>query len=183
MNLPEITQIYEFIKEINKFKSTYRYSLISPNGRRESDAEHTWHLLMIFWLISDKLNEKIDTLKCFKMLLIHDLVEIYAGDVFGLTTENVADQKKENELKSAHKLFSSIPTNSGKEMHDIWIEYEERKTLESKIVWAIDKLHPRIQWVLSNKQMAENLKSDRVKAEIQEQKMSEIAQFFQTFLI
>ena len=139
-----ILKIINFLKEIEKYKTIEREIFISNLERKESDAEHTWHSAMILFLLEKEL-KSIDTLKAFKMVLIHDLIEIYAGDTFAFDKEG-RKSKKVREEKAAKKLFSQLPDDLRKELYELWKEYEKGITPESKIIKAIDKIQP----ILSN---------------------------------
>ncbi len=97
MNTDRVEQLYSFIKLLNSFKSVDRLSLIKEGGRRESDAEHTWHITMAVWLMTTAYDKPVDVLRCIKMALVHDLVEIYAGDVYGFDASNKRSEKEEKE--------------------------------------------------------------------------------------
>src|SRR3990172_10561809 len=125
-------------------KRVDRLSLISKGGRRESDAEHTWHLVMFIWMFSYLYERNIDLLKAIKMGLVHDLVEIQAGDVYGLSS-GLESRKKAAEKKAALSIFGPLPEEISKELTDLWYEYERKETEESKFVWALDKICPRFQ--------------------------------------
>jgi len=182
MENKRINQIYEFGKEINKFKSVYRLSQIGPKERQESDAEHTWHLCMLVWMFCKEIEAKVDLLKCLKLALVHDLVEIYAGDTWGLTTEDVSAQKQQKELQACEFIRQSLPEDIGSEIKDLWLEYEARETEEAKYVWAMDKLHPRIQWLLSEGDLSDNKPRNSSKAISQEQMISDVDNTFQLLL-
>lgn len=140
-----ILKIIKFLKEIEKYKTIEREIFISTLKRKESDAEHAWHSAMILFLLEKELKESIDILKAFKMVLIHDIIEIYAGDTFAFDKEG-KKSKKDREEKAAEKLFSQLPDDLRKELYELWSEYEEGITPESKIIKAIDKIQP----ILSN---------------------------------
>lgn len=167
----EIEQIYKFVKFINKFKIIERYSRVEENGRRESDAEHTWYLCMLIWLFSSVNDQKIDLLKALKMGLVHDLVEIYAGDVWAFDPSGKRDIKKKNELKSARKLFSQLPVLLAKEFMELWVEYEAKRSKEAIFVWSLDKIHPRLQWVISKGDFTDDLPTDLEKAQFQQKQL------------
>lgn len=143
-----ITKIIYFIKEIEKFKNIER-EVFTSNNRKESDAEHTWHIATMLILLEKDLNEKIDLVKALKMVLIHDLVEIYAGDTFAYDYKG-RENKKEREENAAKKLFAILPEDIEKELHQLWNEFEENKTKEAKIVKSLDKIQPIIQNICSN---------------------------------
>lgn len=134
----------EFIIEIDKIKEIYRHTSLFGKERKENDAEHSWHICIIAMVLSEYANEiNIDMLKILKMLLIHDLVEIYAGDYI-IYTDKI-DEKKKKEIEGAEKIFSLLPIEQKKEFMLIWKEFEERKTKESKFANAIDRFEPILQ--------------------------------------
>ena len=167
-------QIYEFLKVINDFKSIKRLSVIKSGGRRESDAEHTWHLVMFVWMYSYLYEKKYDLLKSIKIALVHDLVEIYSGDVYGVGAVD-KNQKENRERISANKLFSLLPTSISEELITLWEEYEERVSEESRFVWALDKIAPRFQLSLTGKDEADKLPIDIDKKNLQEKTISQIS--------
>ena len=137
--------ILSFLKEIDKFKSVER-EIYLPN-RKENSAEHSWHVAM-FLLLFEKELPKLDFKKTLKLALIHDLIEIYAGDTFAFdkTGQNT---KQEREKNAAQKLFSQLPDDLCKEYTELFNEYEEEKTPEAKTVKSFDKIQPILQNVIS----------------------------------
>jgi len=132
----------EFIVEIDKLKSIFRRSYITDSSRRENDAEHSWHIALMTILLSEYSNNKnIDVIKVMKMLLIHDIVEIDAGDVI-VYDESKRQLQEEKEKKAAQRLFSLLPADQKDEIYSLWIEFEKRKTDESKFARALDRLQP-----------------------------------------
>lgn len=171
----KLDEIYNFLKTINKFKSVERLSVIKENGRRESDAEHTWHLVMFVWLYSTIYETQVDLLKCLKMALVHDLVEIYAGDVYGGATEEARAGKEEREKLAAQKLFGQLPEDLKKEFFDLWEEYESKKDPEAEYVWALDKIMPRFMLTITGKDFAEGMPTDHAKDKEQREKVTQIS--------
>lgn len=133
----------EFVKEIDKMKNIFRQNLILSGDRRENDAEHSWHLAVTVVLLAEYSSEEIDVLKTVKMVLIHDLVEIDAGDTFCYDEEGYLD-KAEREQKAAERIFSMLPEEQGKEIYDLWTEFEEVKTPEARFAACIDRFQPLI---------------------------------------
>ncbi|BDU50423.1 HD domain-containing protein [Haliovirga abyssi] len=134
----------EFIREIDKIKEIYRHTSLFGKDRKENDAEHSWHICVMAIVLSEYSNEKnMDMLKILKMLLIHDLIEIYSGDYIVYTEKEVEKEKKEKE--GAEKIFSILPEDQSKEFKDIWVEFEERKTIEAKFARVLDRLEPILQ--------------------------------------
>jgi putative hydrolase of HD superfamily len=133
-----------FIVEIDKLKTIYRQSvLIEDNTRYENDAEHSWHLAMtaILLLEYSKDANKLDMLRTIKMLLIHDIIEIDAGDTYCYDKEANRD-KAEREKRAADRIFSLLPDDQAKEFFDLWNEFENQKTPEAKFAAVIDRFQP-----------------------------------------
>lgn len=142
MEKERISQQIKFIFEIDKLKNVTRQSRISDNSREENDAEHSWHLAIIALLFQEYANEKnLDIFKVIKMLLIHDIVEIYAGDVHVYDIEG-NKTKSEREGKAAEEIFSLLPPDQAEEYKNLWFEFDARKTAESKYANTIDRLQP-----------------------------------------
>ena len=131
----------DFIMEIDKLKNIVRQSYISDGSRKETDTDHSWSLAMMCILLSEYANEKIDVLKTVKMVLIHDIVEIDAGDTYAYDT-NGNDTKRERELKAAERIFNILPKEQGEKLRGLWDEFEERKTAEAKFANTLDKIQP-----------------------------------------
>lgn len=170
------------IEFMNRFKQIERLSIISKNGRKESDAEHTWHMVMTLWLLSESYEKKVDLGKAIKIALVHDLPEILTGDVFAHSTEITKEQKKENELKSINEIVSQLPEKFGKEIKQLWDEYEERETDEAKFVWLVDKLMSRIQYRLTDGDHSDELDYDKEEDIAQTEKMKQMSQLFSDLL-
>ncbi|NLM72513.1 MAG: HD domain-containing protein [Clostridiaceae bacterium] len=132
----------EFICEVDKIKNIFRQSKIHDGSRRENDAEHSWHLaLMAFLLYEYSKVPNIDLLKVMKMCLIHDIVEIDAGDTFCYDAKGNLD-KLEREQKAADRLFSILPEDQGKELRALWEEFDAMETPEAKFAASMDRLQP-----------------------------------------
>ena len=119
-----LSQIVEFCKLIDKEKFVQRRTYLSDGERLENDAEHAWHMAVMAILLSDYSNEKVDVLKVVSLLLVHDLVEIYAGDTFAYDEEGKKTQR-ERELAAADRLYSQLPEDLAGKMRSIWDEFEE----------------------------------------------------------
>lgn len=178
----EVDQFYDFLKILNEFKKIERLSLIEPKGRRESDAEHAWNLTMAVWLYSYTLDQKIDMLKAFKIALVHDLVEIYAGDVFDGATEEVLSGKEERERQAADKLFNQLPDSVAKEFFNLWNEYENKSSLEAEYVWVLDKLAPRFQQAITGSDASEGMVIDYKRDAEQDEQISQFSPVFKQVL-
>lgn len=134
----------EFIQEIDKLKYIQRKTKLFNSERHENDAEHSWHLAMMVMVLAEYANEPVDVLKVLKMVLIHDIVEIDAGDTFLYdTTKNHTNT--EEELIAAHRIFGLLPEDMTKDFIAIWMEFEDGKTSEAKFAKAMDRLEPILQ--------------------------------------
>lgn len=131
----------DFIIELDKMKSIIRQTSLIGKEQREDDAQHSWHIAVMAMVLGEYSNEEIDICKVIKMLLVHDLVEIYAGDTFCYDEEG-NETKEERELKAADKLFNMLDEDKGKELRSLWAEFEERKTNEAIFAAAMDRLQP-----------------------------------------
>lgn len=144
-----MNKTFDFIRTIEKLKTIERFNKTSNLSRAESDAEHIWHLVMMVYLFTET-REDINRWKAVEIALVHDLVEVYAGDV------NLWDEKKKSteakrtaEEKSAKKLFNLLPSELGRRFYSLWEEYEARETREAKFVYALDKIQPFIQRIVA----------------------------------
>ena len=133
----------EFIMEVDKLKGIMRRSRITVDDRRENDAEHSWHLTMMAPLLVEYVPEEVDLLKVFKMLVIHDLVEIDAGDTFAFDEIGYVG-KFDRELEAAKRIFGILPDDQSKELLDLWHEFEDGTSIEGKYAAVIDKMQPFI---------------------------------------
>ena len=138
-----LKQQLEFVLEIDKEKNIFRQTHLSGHGRNENDAEHAWHMAIMTVLLSEYANEKIDVLRTMTMLLIHDLVEIDAGDTYAYD-ENAKKTQRERELKCADRIFNILPEDQGKYMRELWEEFEAQETPEAKFARTMDNFQPVI---------------------------------------
>lgn len=143
-NSKELDQQLNFIYEIDKLKYIQRMTCLFKSSRNENDAEHSWHLCMMALVLHGQSNEKVDILKVLKMLLIHDIVEIDAGDTFLFDTKKNHDNTEE-ELKAAKRIFGMLPEEQARELIEIWLEFEKAETAEAKFAKSIDRLAPMMQ--------------------------------------
>ena len=138
-----------FIKEIDKVKYILRQSTLFNSKRRENDAEHSWHLAVMAMVLAEHADKPIDLLKVLKMVLIHDIVEIDAGDTFIYsTTKN--HNNTEEELAAAKRIFGILPAKQADELIAIWKEFEEGKTHEAKFAKSMDRFEPLLQSATNN---------------------------------
>jgi len=132
----------DFIVEADKLKQIYRQNILLDKSRQETDAEHSWHLALMVILLSEHVDqEKIDILRVIKMVIIHDIVEIDAGDTYCYDAVGCLDQNS-REQKAAARLFSMLPVDQAEEFKSIWEEFEEKITPEACFAGALDRLQP-----------------------------------------
>ncbi len=139
----------EFIKEIDKIKYIQRKTKLFNSDRRENDAEHSWHLAMMAVVLSEHSDNKIDLLKVIKMVLIHDIVEIDAGDTF-LYDKVKSHDNTEEEKKCAERIFGILPEKQATEFIEIWSEFENGTSNEAKFAKSLDNLEPILQNASNN---------------------------------
>lgn len=139
----------EFLKEIDKIKQIFRQTLLIDGTRHENDAEHSWHLAMMAMILSEYADEKIDAGHVIKMVLVHDIVEIDAGDTF-VYDEKGYEDKPEREKKAAERIFNILPKDQADEIRALWDEFEERKTPDAKFASALDRIQPIIHNYCTN---------------------------------
>ncbi|WP_247234125.1 HD family hydrolase [Telluribacter sp. SYSU D00476] len=149
MQPDQLLKQIEFIKEIDKLKYIVRKTKLLNSDRPENDAEHSWHLAMMAIILSEHSNSPIDVLRVVKMLLIHDIVEIDAGDTFIYDTQKSHDNTQE-EREAAERIFGLLPDDQAQELIAIWEEFEEQETNEAKFARAMDRLEPLLQNVSNN---------------------------------
>ncbi|MBQ3047118.1 MAG: HD domain-containing protein [Clostridia bacterium] len=130
-----------FILEIDKEKSVFRQTHIKGYSRRENDAEHAWHLALMIFLLKEYANESFDVAKAMAMALIHDIVEIDAGDTYAYDTEGLSTQK-ERESKAADRIFGLLPDDQNNILRSLFEEFEEGKTAEARFARTMDNLQP-----------------------------------------
>lgn len=130
-----------FIVEVDRLKSVLRRSPLIAAERRENDAEHSWHLALMVPLLAEYADEPIDVGHTMKLVLVHDLVEIYAGDTFLYDTVAENDQE-EREQAAADRLFAMLPDDQAAEFRALWDEFEARQTPEARFAKAMDRLQP-----------------------------------------
>ena len=133
----------EFIIELDKMKSIFRRTSIIGQDRQEDDAQHSWHISIMAMILAEYTNEKIDLLKAIKMLLIHDLVEIYAGDTFCYDKEGNLS-KRDREVAAADKIYGMLDHYKADELRALWEEFEEMKTPEAIFAASMDRLQPML---------------------------------------
>lgn len=142
-------QLITFLKEVERFKHVKRVIPLSSSDEFEDDAQHVWHTLMFLLVLDRDLPESIDRLKVVKLLLVHDLPELHAGDTF---TYNVAaqDGKHDREKSALTQLVATLPVEIAKELTALWHEFETNETPEAKLAHGLDKLQPILQNICSD---------------------------------
>ena len=141
MTSDQLHRQLEFVTEIDQLKQVFRQTLLIADGRRENDAEHSWHLAIMACLLVDTAAETVDLLRVVKMLLIHDVVEIDAGDTFAYDVEG-NEGKLQRERAAADRLFAILPAEQGQEFRHLWEEFEAMKSPEARFAAAIDRFQP-----------------------------------------
>ncbi len=131
----------DFALEIDKEKNVFRQTHLSGHGRNENDAEHAWHMAIMAYLLREYSNEPVDITRVMLMCLIHDVVEIDAGDTYAYDAEGLKTQKAREEA-AKERIYSLLPEDQKKELAAIFDEFEESKTPESKFAHAMDNLQP-----------------------------------------
>lgn len=137
----------KFLHVAEGLKRELRHSWLS-DGRQESVAEHTWRVALMAMAIEEYLPKKVNSERLLKMIIIHDLVEVYATDIPAFDTMNnkkVKEQKRQNEMKAIEKIRNLLGNETGQQFYDLWFEFEHRKTYEAKVANALDKLEAQIQ--------------------------------------
>lgn len=139
--MERLRQQLEFIVEVDKVKNIMRQTYLSDAGRKENDAEHSWHLALMAVLLKEYSNEEVDLSKVVPMVLIHDLVEIDAGDTYAYDEVGAAT-KAERETKAADRIFGLLPEDQKKWFRELWEEFEEYQTPEARFAHVLDNCQP-----------------------------------------
>ncbi len=139
----------KFLVTVDEMKNILRMNLLADGSRRENDAEHSWHFAVMAMILEEYAAEKVDIEKVLKIALVHDLVEVYAGDTFAYDTKGYED-KEEREIQAANKLFGMLDPVQGAEIRALWDEFEAKETPESKYANAIDRIQPLMLNYLTN---------------------------------
>jgi len=131
----------EFILEIDKAKTIFRQTYLSDGKRKENDAEHSWHTAVMAFTLAEYFDPEIDVLKVMKMMLMHDIIEIYAGDTYCYDDAGNAT-KEQREMEAAEKIYSLLPEDQAKEYKALWLEFEAKNTPESNFCAILDRIQP-----------------------------------------
>jgi putative hydrolase of HD superfamily len=130
-----------FILEADKLKNIVRQNYLADGSRKEDDADHSWHLALMCGLLSEYANEKIDVMKTMMMVLIHDLVEIDAGDTYAYDATSHGT-KQMRELAAAQRIFNLLPKDQAEWLRSLWDEFEEGRTPEARFAITLDRIQP-----------------------------------------
>ena len=139
--MTRLEQQLTFIKEIDKVKNVFRQTYLADQNRKENDAEHSWHIALMALLLKEYAEESVDVLKVMTMVLIHDLVEIDAGDTYAYD-EAGHQTKCERELKAADRIFGLLPDDQGSYLRELWDEFEAYETADAKYAHLLDNFQP-----------------------------------------
>lgn len=144
-----LDQQLKFTAEIDKMTGILRRTLLVDKSRRENDAEHSWHIAVMAMLFEEYAVEKVDTARAVKMCVVHDLVEIYAGDTFAYDVKGNED-KAERESLAADKLFGQLPEEQGQMIRDLWEEFDAMETPDAKYAACLDRIQPFLHNTLTD---------------------------------
>ncbi|MBI5381116.1 MAG: HD domain-containing protein [Opitutae bacterium] len=134
----------EFIVEVDKLKEIFRQTVVTGSRRAENDAEHSWHLCLCVLVLAEHANTpNLDVLRVLKMVILHDLVEIDAGDTFAYDTARMANQH-EREARAADRIFGLLPPDQAADFRALWDEFEARATPEARFAAAMDRFQPML---------------------------------------
>ncbi len=139
----------KFVMIIDDMKNIFRRNLIIDGSRRENDAEHSWHFAMLAMILEEYSAEKINIERVLKIALVHDLIEVYAGDTFAYDEKGNED-KHDREMQAAEKLFGILDPVQGAEIRALWDEFEQMETPEARYANAIDRIQPLILNYMTN---------------------------------
>jgi putative hydrolases of HD superfamily len=139
--IDRLQQQIDFIVEMDKLKQIFRQSYLVDQSRRENDAEHSWHLALMALLLAEYAAEPVNLFRVVKMVILHDLVEVDAGDTCFYDEQGTKD-KAEREQKAADRIFSMLPAEQGVDLRAAWEEFEAKQTAEARFAAALDRLEP-----------------------------------------
>ncbi|MBR6070132.1 MAG: HD domain-containing protein [Ruminococcus sp.] len=131
----------DFILELDKMKNLYRQTYVLHEDRKENDAEHSWHLAILAFMLAEYSKEPVDVLHVMKMVLLHDVVEIDAGDTYCYDSEGYKS-KAEREEKAAQRIFGLLPDDQRDEFYALWREFEDSETADARFAAVLDRIQP-----------------------------------------
>ena len=157
----------QFLIEADKMKNILRMTLLADGSRRENDAEHSWHLALMAMTMAEYAAEDIDISRVIRMALLHDIIEIYAGDTFAYDEKGYED-KAQREAAAADRIFALLPEDQGREYRALWEEFDAMDTPDSRYAATIDRLQPLVNNYLTGGHTWKlgSVTSDRVYARI-----------------
>jgi putative hydrolase of HD superfamily len=141
VTISRLTQQIQFIIEIDQLKQVLRQTLLNDGSRRENSAEHSWHLAMMVIVLAEYAPQGVTLLSAIKMVLLHDLVEIDAGDTFCYDVQG-NESKAQREAQAALRLFGLLPADQASELRSLWEEFEAQQTPTAKFAAALDRIQP-----------------------------------------
>lgn len=141
--MTRLEQQIAFILEIDKVKNIFRQTTLSDGNRKENDAEHSWHIALMAILLKEHAEDEVDVLKVMTMVLLHDLVEIDAGDTYAYDSVGM-QSKREREVKAADRIFGLLPEDQGAYFRALWDEFEAYETADAKYAHLLDNFQPML---------------------------------------
>ncbi len=139
--MTRLEQQIRFITEIDKVKNIFRQTYLADGKRKENDAEHSWHIALMAYLLQEHAEEPVDVPRVMLMVLIHDLVEIDAGDTYAYDSEG-AKTKWEREVRAAERIFGLLPEDQGRYFRELWDEFEAYESADAKYAHLLDNFQP-----------------------------------------
>ena len=139
--MTRLEQQIRFITEIDKLKNIFRQTYLADGKRKENDAEHSWHIALMAYLLQEHAEEPVDVPRVMLMVLIHDLVEIDAGDTYAYDSEG-AKTKREREVRAAERIFGLLPEDQGRYFRELWDEFEAYESADAKYAHLLDNFQP-----------------------------------------
>lgn len=139
--MTRLEQQIQFLVEIDKVKNIFRQTYLADGKRKENDAEHSWHIALMAFVLKEYVKKPVDVMKVMLMVLIHDLVEIDAGDTYAYDSVGALD-KREREEKAADRIFGLLPKDQGSYFRELWEEFEAYETADAKYAHLLDNFQP-----------------------------------------
>ncbi len=149
MNKQDLEKQFSFLGELDKEKFITRQTYLTDGIRKENDAEHAWHMAVMALILEQYSNEKIDLLRTISMILIHDVVEIDAGDTYAYD-EQAKSTQTERELLASERLFEMLPKEQAEYFKNLWLEFEAQETPEAKFARTMDNIQPMMLNAMTN---------------------------------
>lgn len=147
----QLGELFDFIREMDKLKAIYRRTTVKDdNDRQENSAEHSWHIALAAQVLQQYAAEPVAIDRVVSMLLIHDVVEIDAGDTFAFDEQHVLDGQLAKELEAAERIFDLLPDDQANNMKQLWLEFEQAETNDARFAKAIDRILPLVQNMANN---------------------------------